>query len=132
MPIIEKVGDTHNEAKDISEFNKSADGTHYSNCSACFLNVWRSNQLKFWPKKIPEDVAFVLKLYHCPSTQKMLTEYLTGIVKPAIAKSQHENILKEELLKKRLVAPSPIIDQAVTRTRRLRALRKNNGDNLWI
>ena len=127
----EKVCDTCNESKDIPEFNKDGDGTYYNNCKVYFLDHWRAAQLKFWSYKIPDDVAFALKLYHCPSTQKILTEYLIRIVEPVIMKRQRENISKEEILKQRLEAPRPIIAQTQTRPRRLRVQRKNDGVYLW-
>src|SRR3981189_2217113 len=76
----------------------------------------------FGQTRIPDDVAFALKLSRSPSTQRMFTEFLIGIVGAAIVKRQRESIPKEKMLKQRLertpLEPSPIIVQS-PRTRRL-------------
>ena len=85
--------------------------------------------MSFGQTKIPDDVAFAMKLYHCPCTQKILTEFLIKIVEPVIVKKQRESIPKEEMLRQRLVGeplPNPIIVQP----RRLKAHRRND-DYLW-
>src|SRR3981189_3991067 len=56
----------------------------------------------FGHTRIPDDVAFSLRLSHSPSTQEMLTEFLIEIVGAAIVKRQRESIPKEKMLKQRL------------------------------
>src|SRR3981189_1932460 len=85
---------------------------------------WMSGGMINWSfgqTRIPDDMAFAVRLSHSPSTQEMLTEFLIGIVGAAIVKRQRESILKEKMLKQRLegtpLEASPIIVQP--RTRRL-------------
>ena len=93
---------------------------------SAFWIVGGLSKLSFGQTKIPDDVAFAMKLYHCPSTQKILTEFLIKIVEPAIVKKQRESIPKEEMLRQRLIGeplPSPIIVQP----RRLKAQRRDDA-----
>src|SRR3981189_897115 len=89
----------------------------------------------FGQTRIPDDVAFALRLSRSPSTQGMLTEFLIGIVGAAIVKRQRESIPKEKMLKQRLEgtpleAASPIIVQP-PRPRRLYPKKVNDNDFIW-
>ena len=88
--------------------------------------------LSFGQTRIPDDVAFAVRLSHSPSTQEMLTEFLIGIVGSVIVKRQRESIPKEKMLTQRLegtpLEASPIIVQP--RTRRLH-LKKVDDVFVW-
>src|SRR3981189_62410 len=87
----------------------------------------------FGQTRIPDDVAFAVRLSHSPSTQEMLTEFLIGIVGAAIVKRKRESIPKEKMLKQRLegtpLEASPIIVQP--RPRRLYPKKVNDDDFVW-
>src|SRR5271156_381307 len=62
------------------------------------LVFWMSGgliNLNFGQTSSTESVAFARKLYHCPSTQKILTEYLIKIVEPVLLRDQRSYILKQ-------------------------------------
>src|SRR5271156_4797962 len=63
------------------------------------LVFWMSGgliNLNFGQTRSTESVAFTRKLYHCPSTQKILTEYLIKIVEPVLLRDQRSYILKQK------------------------------------
>ena len=128
-----KECDTCNNVKDVGEFNKTTDGACYNNCKDCFWMSGGRINWSFGQTRIPDDVAFALRLSRSPSTQGMLTEFLIGIVGAAIVKRQRESIPKEKMLKQRLegtpLEASPIIVQP--RPRRLYPKKVNDNDFVW-
>src|SRR5271156_6992716 len=63
------------------------------------LVFWMSGgliNLNFGQTSSTESAVFARKLYHCPSTQNILTEYLIKIVEPVLLRDQRSYILKQK------------------------------------